>query len=53
MLISQQNRSSGYYRVIETVVVKLWTNNGKYAATIQPRPAPLSQVYLFFLHACF
>jgi hypothetical protein len=29
MLISQSERSSGHYIVIETVVVKFWTNKGK------------------------
>jgi hypothetical protein len=29
MLISQRERSSGHYIVIETIVVKFWTNNGK------------------------
>jgi hypothetical protein len=50
MFISQKERSSGHYIVIETDVVKIWTKNGKKAATIQPRPAPLSKVYWFFLN---
>jgi hypothetical protein len=29
MLISQSVGSSGHYIVIETVVVKIWTKNGK------------------------
>jgi hypothetical protein len=29
MLISQEERSSGHYIVIEAVGAKFWTNNGK------------------------
>jgi hypothetical protein len=56
MLLSQRAESSGHKIVICRVLVKTWTNNQitekEVAATI-PRPAPLSQVYMFFLNAYF
>jgi hypothetical protein len=46
MFISQSERSSGHHIVIETVVVKIWTNNGKRGCNNPTKTStPLPSIY--------